>query len=177
MHRAPTVRDIMLESKFSVKPETPVYEALDLLVAKKVSGLPVLDGKMLVGFLTEKDCLRLQATAHLYNMTGRLVRDIMSSINEALHPDSDLLSATFVFLQCNFATLPVIADGELLGSLTRQKVIQAIQKWHHDRGLDFQQVKNTHYMQDHPTSIQAMQSLVNSSKSREQLASILRTRE
>lgn len=177
MHSAPMVKDIMVESKFSVKPETSVYDALDLLVAKKVSGLPVLDGETLVGFLTEKDCLRLQATAHMYNMTGRLVRDIMSSINETLHPESDLLTAAQLFLQSNFSTLPVIADGVLMGSLTRQRVIRGIQKLHRDRGLDFQHEKEAQYAQDHPTSIQSMQQLVNSSQSREQLASVFRTRD
>ncbi len=177
MHKAPTVRDIMVESKFSVKPDTPVYEALDLLVAKKVSGLPVLDGNLLVGFFTEKDCLRLQATAHMYNMTGRLVRDSMSSINGALEPDSDLLSAALVFMKCNFATLPVISDGALLGSVTRLRVIQGIQKWHHHRGLDFKQGKDAQHTQDNPTSIESMQKLVNSSRSREQLASVFRTRD
>ena len=170
MHSAPMVKDIMVESKFSVKPDTSVYEALDLLIAKKVSGLPVLDGDNLVGFLTEKDCLRLQATGHMYNMTGRLVRDIMSSINEALHPESDLLSAAQIFLQCNFSTLPVISDGALLGSLTRRQVIQGIQKWHHVRGLDFQHEKDAQHIQDNPTSIESMQRLVNSTSSREQLA-------
>lgn len=176
MHQAPLVKDIMIESKFSVEPNTLVYEALDLLIKKKLSGLPVLDDKILIGFLTEKDCLRLQATAHMYNMTGRLVRDIMSSISEALKPDADLLSAALIFLQCNFTTLPVIDDGVLLGSLTRQKVIHGIQKWHHDRGLDFQHEKDTQHMQDNPTSIQSMQQMVSRSQSKEQLASMFRTR-
>jgi predicted transcriptional regulator len=176
MHHAPLVNDIMVESKFSVKPSTAVYEALDLLIAKKLSGLPVVDEKVLVGFLTEKDCLRLQATAHMYNMTGRLVRDIMSSINEALKPDADLLSAALVFLQCNFTVLPVIEDGVLLGSLTRQKVILGIQKWHHDRGLDFQHEKESQHIQDNPTSIESMQKMVSQSQNKEQLASVFRMR-
>jgi CBS domain-containing protein len=176
MHRQPLVKEIMAVSKFSVKPDTPVYDALDMLVAKKVSGLPVLDGDTLVGFLTEKDCLRLQATAHMYNMTGRLVRDIMSSINEVLLPESDLLTAAQVFLQCNFAELPVIEDGVLLGSLTRQRVIHGIQKMHRNRGLDFQQEKIAQQIQDNPSSIQSMQQLVGTTTSREQLASVMRKR-
>jgi len=176
MHRQPLVKEIMAVSKFSVKPDTPVYDALDMLVAKKVSGLPVLDGDTLVGFLTEKDCLRLQATAHMYNMTGRQVRDIMSSINQALDPDTDLLSASLMFMQCNFSTLPVISDNVLLGSLTRHAVILAMQKWHHVRGLDFKQEKQILQDQDNPTSIQSMQQMVGKSQSREQIASVFRTR-
>ncbi len=166
----------MQETKHHVRPDTPVYEALDLLIAKKLSGIPVLDGDHLVGFLTEKDCLRLQATTHMYNMTGRKVRDIMSSINETLHPANDLLSAAQVFLTCNFAALPVIEGGKLVGSITRQSIILAVQQWHHDRGLDFAHEKKAIQMVDNPSSIENMQHLANNS-SREQMASVLRNRE
>ena len=176
MHTAPAVKDIMQVAKFSVHPDTPVYEALDLLIAKKVSGIPVLDNDHLVGFLTEKDCLRLQATAHMYNMTGRTVRAIMSSINETLSPKNNLLTAAQVFLSCNFAALPVIDEhGELVGSINRQCVIQAIQKWHHDRGLDFAHEKREQSVVDNPSSIESMQHLA-SHASREQMASVLRNR-
>ncbi len=176
MHTQPAVKDIMQEAKYSVQPDTPVYEALDLLIAKKVSGIPVLDNDHLVGFLTEKDCLRLQATAHMYNMTGRKVRDIMSSINETLKPSNTLLTAAQVFLTCNFAALPVIEDGELVGSINRQCVIHAISKWNHDRGLDFAHEKKAQDMVDHPSSIENMQNLANCA-SREQMASVLRNRD
>lgn len=175
MHTAPAVKDIMQETIFSVRPDASVYEALDLLIAKKLSGIPVLDNDHLVGFLTEKDCLRLQATAHMYNMTGRKVRDIMSSINETLHPSNNLLSAAQVFLACNFAALPVIENGELVGSITRKSIIHALQQWHHDRGVDFVQEKKAHAMEDNPNSIEHMQNLAGKS-SREQLASVLRNR-
>jgi len=97
MHTQPTVKDIMQEAKYSVQPDTPVYEAFNLLIAKKVSGIPVLDNDHLVGFLTEKDCLYLQATAHMYNMTDRKVIDIMSAINETLKPSNTLLTMPSFF--------------------------------------------------------------------------------
>lgn len=176
MHKAPYVRDIMHETHFSVAPDTPVYDALDLLIRKKLSGIPVLDDGKLVGFLTEKDCLRLQATAHQYNMTGRTVKDIMSSINHTVRPETDLLSAAQVFLQCNFSALPVIEGETLVGSLTRRDVVHGIQKWHRDRGLDFAHEKAAQNMVNNPNSIEAMQNLVNSSMNREQLASVFRSR-
>lgn len=177
MHKAPLVKNIMSETRFRVESTTPVYEALDLLLAKKQSGLPVVDGDQLVGFLTEKDCLRLQATAHQYNMTGRTAGDIMSSISVSLRPDNDLLTAAQTFLQCNFGALPVLdEEGSLVGSVTRHGVAQGMQKWHHNRGLDFVQEKAAQHRQDNPTSIEAMQNLVNSSMNREQLASVFRSR-
>jgi len=138
--------------------------------------VPVIDDNdTLVGFLTEKDCLRLQVVSHQYNMTGRSVRDIMSGINQALHPDADLLAAASVFLACNFATLPVIEGDELVGSISRQDMLMAVQRWHRDRGQGFQREKADQRLIDNPSSIEQLQILVGKS-SNEQLATVLRRR-
>ena len=172
MNSMPYVKDIMSETRLSVHPEVSVYDAVDLLVAKKMSGVPVIDeNDILVGIFTEKDCIRLQATSHQYNMTGRTVSDIMSSIQEALHPDKDLLSAANVFLRCNFSTLPVMEGVRLVGSITRQQVTQGIQRWHHTRGQEFAQDKAEQKMVDRPNSIDQMQTLVGRSNNK-QLASM-----
>jgi len=176
MQNVPTVRDIMTETALSVPPTMGVFDAVDLVVAKKLVGVPVIDeNDVLVGFLTEKDCLRLQVIAHQYNMTGREVRDIMSGINQALHPDTDLLSAATAFLGCNFGTLPVIDGDELVGSITRQSMLQAVQRWHQERGQDIAQGKADQSMVDNPSSIGQLQALVGRSNNH-QLASVLRGR-
>ncbi|PCJ64453.1 MAG: hypothetical protein COA73_03720 [Candidatus Hydrogenedentota bacterium] len=172
MNTMPYVKELMSETRVSVLPDISVYDAVDLLVAKKMTGIPVIDeNDILVGFFTEKDCIRLQATSHQYNMTGRTVSDIMSTIQEALHPDRDLLSAANVFLRCNFSTLPVMEGVCLVGSITRQQVIHGIQRWHHKRGQEFVQEKADQKMVNNPSSIDQMQALVGKS-SKQQLASM-----
>jgi len=176
MTKVPAVRDFMKDNLHSVSPAMCVFEAVDFVVAKKLAGVPVIDDNdTLVGFLTEKDCLRLQVVSHQYNMTGRSVRDIMSGINQALHPDTDVLSAASVFLACNFATLPVIDGGELVGSISRQDMLTAVQRWYRDRGQVFQQDKAAQRLVDNPSSIEQLQILVGKSNN-EQLASVLRQR-
>ena len=72
MSSLPTVQDIMVKSTVHLSPDMDAYEAVDLVSAKKIAGVPVVDAEdRLVGFVTEKDCLRLQVTSHQYNMTGR----------------------------------------------------------------------------------------------------------
>jgi CBS domain-containing protein len=176
MNSVPLVRDVMQESKISVAPDMDAFEALDFLCAKKVAGIPVVDefGK-LVGFLTEKDCLRLQVTAHEYNMTGRAVADIMSGINAPLHPDNDILTAAMAFLSCNFATLPVVDGESLVGSITRRDMVISIQRWYRDRGTDFQNGKAMQELMQNASSIGDMQTLVGVSN-KEQLASLFHGR-
>jgi CBS-domain-containing membrane protein len=156
----------------SISPDLPVFEALDKLVDKRLAGIPVIDDqKRLVGFLTEKDCLRLQTIAHQYNLTGSTVRNIMSEIKEALHPEMDLLTAASRFLACYFATLPVLDGETLVGSISRRNMLVAIKTMHKQKGVCFQQDREKLEKVGNPSSIGSLQQLVGMS-SRKQLASV-----
>jgi len=164
MVSVPLVRDIMQETTHSLPPDMDVFEALDYLVAKRLSGIPVIDDEnRLVGFLTEKDCLRIQVISHQYNMTGRTVGDLMSGIHQALRPDNDILTAAMAFLGCNFATLPVIDGERLVGSVTRFGLVDAMKRWHRSRGADIEHGKITLHLTQNPSSISDLQALAGKS--------------
>jgi CBS domain-containing protein/gamma-glutamylcysteine synthetase len=61
---ATCVADIMVEKPLTVKPETSIMEAMNLLRDHAIGCLPVVKGKELVGIITEMDFLRI---------TGRLM--------------------------------------------------------------------------------------------------------
>ena len=161
MQTVPLVRDLLVETSAYLSPDMPAFDAVDILASKNVAGLPVIDDAgRLCGFLTEKDCLRLLAVSHLYNMNGRRVSDIMSEAKEALRPDMDILTAAMRFLNCNFAMLPVLDGERLVGSITRQKVLQAIQRYFSERGAHIESGRRAQELQDRPASIDQLQILV-----------------
>jgi len=171
----PLVRNIMQQSVETISPETDAFEAIDRILARKrgFGGLPVIDRDgRLVGFLTMKDCLRLQVLAHHHNVTGCTVRDMMSGINNSLHPELDILNAATVFLNCNFLLLPVVEGEALIGSVARRDLVVAIQAWYRERGHLMQTEKTKLSLVDGPTSIAQLQALVGMS-SNAQLASVL----
>jgi len=51
------VEQIMTPHVVTVKPETPLVEAARLLYARRIGGLPVVEGKTVVGILSETDLL------------------------------------------------------------------------------------------------------------------------
>ena len=60
--RATLARDMMTTEVATVRPETPLREALQLMLRNKFGCLPVLDGERhLVGILTEADLVRFAA--------------------------------------------------------------------------------------------------------------------
>lgn len=49
------VREVMNSEPITTTPETPITEAAEVMLKRKVGCLPVLDGERLVGILTEAD--------------------------------------------------------------------------------------------------------------------------
>lgn len=53
---------VMTREPFTVTEETPLIEAVNVLVEKKFGSLPVVDGREIVGIFTEIDALRVLLT-------------------------------------------------------------------------------------------------------------------
>jgi len=126
----PRLREFVRPQGVTLAPETPIRQAIDLLVAQKTSGVPVLDhGRRLIGYLTEKDCLRVLSTSAYGDAieTGT-VRDYMSTVKLTLDPEMDLFSAIQAFLANNFPSLPVLEHGQLVGRVSRQDLLRGIQR-------------------------------------------------
>ncbi len=54
-----TLDQIMTRKPITVTPDTTIGEAARIMLQRKVSGLPVMDGSQLVGIITESDIFRL----------------------------------------------------------------------------------------------------------------------
>jgi len=52
------LREIMRRPVITVTPDTPLHEAAHLMVAWRISGLPVLDNGQIIGVITVSDMLR-----------------------------------------------------------------------------------------------------------------------
>jgi CBS domain-containing membrane protein len=55
------VQEVMTSHVFTVGPDDSVRSAVDLMLAKRIGCVPVVEGGKLVGLLSESDCLRYLA--------------------------------------------------------------------------------------------------------------------
>ena len=53
------LREIMTAHPVTVTPTTSIQEAADIMLQKKISGLPVMEHNQLVGIITESDIFRM----------------------------------------------------------------------------------------------------------------------
>ena len=129
MIKLPTVRDYMTTKVKALRPETPILEAVDLLVKHQISGAPVVDQSgAVVGMLSEKDCLPLIAKGVNHSPPEGTVADFMANEPAVLPPDMDLYYAAGVFMKKIYRRFPVVEDGKLVGVISRRDILRAVHK-------------------------------------------------
>jgi len=118
------VRDFMITLMATLRQDMGIYEAIKILLKNKTSGAWVLDeNKMLLGVLSEKDCLRIFANKAFNQIPTGIVADYMSKSMKSLHPDDDLFKVAELFLKNPFRRLPVIEHGILIEQVSRYDVL------------------------------------------------------
>ena len=116
-------------------PDQTMDQVLDLLLAKNVSGGPVIDeNNNLVGIISEGDCLK-QVVRGKYNNVPTLsgyVRDYMATDVKSVSPDLNIFELAQMFLNLRIRRFPVMKDGKLIGQISQKDVMRAVIKLHKD---------------------------------------------
>ncbi len=141
------VAALMSTNTISVMPTTTLADAVRIMLANHVSGLPVLeeDGR-LVGMITEGDLLRRaelesegkqpswlkaffmpSSVAADYVAThGRHVLEVMTPNPIHVTPATDLAEVSQLMLHKHVKRLPVLEAGKLVGIISRADVLRAL---------------------------------------------------
>jgi CBS domain-containing protein len=127
MAKLPVVRDYMDTHVPTLRPETNIMDAIGFLLEKRVTGAPVVDKDgLLIGILTEKDCLRLVAEGVDGDLPRGSVAAFMSPNPETIPPNMDVYFAAGIFLKREFRRFPVVENGKLVGAITRFDILRVI---------------------------------------------------
>jgi CBS domain-containing protein len=146
-----TVAEIMTPNPMTVKPETPLKEAISILAEHKISGLPVVNEQdQLVGIISENDLMwqetgvepppyimLLDSVIYLENPNryekeihkalGQTVQDVMSDKPITITIDQSVKQAARLLHQKKIRRLPVINEqGKVVGILTQGDIIRAM---------------------------------------------------
>lgn len=123
-----SAKTIMTKDVITVNDHTPIREAIEILIDKKISGLPVIDDEnKLVGLITEKYLLRLIFTGEV---DLGIVADYMTREVVALDEKTDLLDVCEYLIDMNYKRIPILKDGRLTGIISRRDMIKYILNTH-----------------------------------------------
>ncbi|MEW6687961.1 MAG: CBS domain-containing protein [Pseudomonadota bacterium] len=143
MHAA----DVMVKDVISVGPDTSVREAASLMLERRISGLPVVDGeRRVLGILSEGDLIRRpelgteqhpagwlsvflsedESARDFVKTHGMTARAVMSQPAICVAPDTPLAEVVRLMERRHVKRLPVVAQGRLAGLLTRADLLRAL---------------------------------------------------
>ncbi len=141
------VKSLMSPNIISVRPDTMIGDAARIMLAQRVSGLPVLDEKgALVGVVTEGDLLRRSeiqtegkppgwwqtffmpsAAAADYVLThSRHVSGVMTHNPVFVTPETELDEVAQLMVKKRIKRLPVMEHDKLVGVISRSDLLRAL---------------------------------------------------
>ena len=129
------VENIMQTDVISVKKDTPVYEAMELLRKSNITGLPVVDNKMhLVGIITEKDVITLLYAVRNENAK---VKEFMTEEVVSFNLNSNMIEICDCFAKNHFRRVPILDDdGRVVGIVSKKDIIAYILEMKKVGGLE-----------------------------------------
>lgn len=133
-----SVRDVMTTSVITATPETPLLTIAETMIHRHVRAIPVIDetGHVL-GMVTDRSVMsqflpRLEADEptsgelDLAGPQGVAVRDVMDRSVMCVNDDQPLADVAALMLDKEMERLPVVAEGVLVGFLTRGDIIRRL---------------------------------------------------
>jgi CBS domain-containing protein len=114
-------KDIMTEDIISVREDTPIYDAVEIIVKHGISGMPVVkDDMTLVGIVSEKDLIKL-----FYGKEGEnpKVADFMTQPAVHFDEDESLLDVSDFLMKNIFRRVPITSKGKLAGIISIKDVL------------------------------------------------------
>ncbi|HCS27476.1 MAG TPA: CBS domain-containing protein [Spongiibacteraceae bacterium] len=125
------VKDVMIENPPVVKAVESLDDAVERLIHHRLLGLPVVDDKrQLVGFLSEQDCIHSMLISSYHCEESQSVSDIMSHQVLSVGPNDSIIDIAQKMGKEKPKSYPVVAEGKLIGLLTRANVLNALWENH-----------------------------------------------
>lgn len=141
-------KDIMNAHPFVVSPDMSVQELAKQLFENNMDGACVVENSELIGVVTSMDLVYQEKSLHLptvitlldaviplesqsrtrkemEKITGAWVRDIMTSNPITVSLTTSLEELATLMVERHITMLPVVKEGELVGTVTKPDVLRA----------------------------------------------------
>jgi CBS domain-containing protein len=110
---------------WSIAPDNSVFEALEMMAEKNVSGLLILENDKLVGIFTERDYARKLALKGKFSKDTK-VNDLMTKNILYVETQNTLEDCMKLMTVKRIRHLPVLEDSRLIGILTIGDLVKQI---------------------------------------------------
>jgi CBS domain-containing protein len=139
--------DIMVRDVFTIGPDATIQDVAEILLSKRISGLPVVDATgRLIGIVSEGDLLRRAESGTEHSRSwwlkllmgretlaaeyvkehARRVRDVMTRDVISVQPDTQVTDIAALLEKNRIKRVPILENGKLVGIISRANLVQAL---------------------------------------------------
>tara|TARA_R110002049_G_scaffold50370_3_gene143035 strand:+ start:64024 stop:64959 length:936 start_codon:yes stop_codon:yes gene_type:complete len=122
-----TAREFMTCDLVTLSANMDVFDAIDHILSKRISGAPVLgDQRKFEGIFSEKTAMQVLISAAYDQLPGTNVGAYMNTDrNRIIAEDASLLDVAHKFQETPYRRLPVLKGEALAGQISRRDVLRA----------------------------------------------------
>ncbi|TFE31822.1 CBS domain-containing protein [Cohnella luojiensis] len=107
------IADIMSEDCVTVSPQSNINEVAKLMKDHDIGFVPVIDGRKLIGVVTDRD---LVIRGYADNQSGATsVTEVLTGNVRSVSPNTSVDEAASIMSSGQIRRLPVVENGELMG--------------------------------------------------------------
>lgn len=125
------VEEVMKTEVATLPPTAKIAEALQLLQKYRVRHIPIVNNKnQVIGIVSDRDVrdaspsiFDTNSNSSLYN---KEIQTIMSSPVITIHPLDFIEEIAYIFYEEEFASLPVVSNGKLIGIVTEKDMLYTL---------------------------------------------------
>lgn len=120
------IADVMTTDVVTISPMDTMHNLRDILRAKRISGIPVVENKRIVGIVSIEDLIKSLANGEENcSIEEKMTRDVVT-----IYDDELLVNAIVKLNKYGIGRLPVVErdQSELVGILTKEDIIQGLLK-------------------------------------------------
>lgn len=141
------ITDVMTKDVITLRPDQTLEEAAKVLVARGISGVPVVLDDKVVGILSERDLLEARTApkpprylellggvifiddvrkyqTQLKKIIATRVEQVMTKDVATIEVDAPLEEAAKIILSRGINRVPVLEEGRLVGIVTRSDILR-----------------------------------------------------
>lgn len=114
--------DIMTTDVIVAKRQMLLTEVLEILLSKRISGLPVVDEEgMLEGIISEIDLVNSMLSGNAEETT---VGEVMSTHVTSFPPDATCVEMADCFTTNRVRRVPIVKHGKVVGIVSRRDILR-----------------------------------------------------
>lgn len=129
------VREIMMGSPVTLKPEDTLDLANDVISLGRIRHIPIVDGSRLVGIVTERDLIGA-AAAQIFGLKRKsksallksvLIKEVMKKRVITAAPDTPIKDIAHLMANKKIGCVPVVSEGMVVGLVTTTDILRYVE--------------------------------------------------